>query len=713
MNISIRPFIALFLSAALIFQTLSPAYAQLLPQESSFNAFPLSNFFSDTDSEAFRINSKFLTIPGALSFEAYKADINTSKSFREIASLTDEDYNNLYSAYKKALVEQEYAVDRAYFHIKKTYDYRIEDALYTANKQNQNGDKAQICDNGKCFDTYIYNLALLRALLKDGAGIEEKNKKWQWNREIMLGKAKDIYNIISYYGVSYSDTPLAQKYFRFLLEKTSDFCDNDVYMYDIAPGLAGGSGRADARQGKERRQKECSQLGLIALSLGSLDNISYQDKNANAELLYKQLEENYREDYGALVFGNYITALLMLGNNKAYEYLEKFILKDSLADGLRVGGFWQVVGKALDIISIKAWVDKFTDINNRSRGRGGRYLNEVGLRFQYIDEKAAAEYGYSDFSISLAKQGLSGYNMPYGNIYEDIGELFSQWPDKRAAKIANKALNEYALALRQGNAGYSAAHIPFITGAIKGGGVSGSNVNYVIDKLYTLDWWDLNEGTQRRINNIMAKVSKKYSAGYKPIKSKDEVKIARADTNNKVANLAIWSDLLVGAIFITAFVASIPSIARSTASFIKTVNASRSLKAARIAKIKAAGKGNLLKKVHTQIKASGVKPVKPAVKPNAPVPATPAKEVHLSKKKLKGKTTKDKRKHLSSVADKHRGANAAAPQTAEISHHTLKRGTGETPLIERPMQPVQNQGAFTVSIGEGSSGAANSRSGGD
>lgn len=675
-----------------------------LPLRAEQNPFA-SNFESSSqDSDKLLINTKFAALGNTLSFAAFKYDMSGGNIF---AKADEAALKELYFDYKKSIVAEEEAVSAAYAHINKVHKYGPKSAFDILRK----GKNDEVCDEGKCFNETIYARALLRAFLNYGAGLSENNKKWRWNREIMLEYTKHIYFILNNYGASANDTASAQKYFRYLIEKTGDWCDNDVYIADIMPGLAGGDGRADARTGKERRKNYCEKMGYAAISLALLENLSSQDVDFNARLLYKQLKDNYRKDYGAIVLGNYVTALLMTGSSTSFSFLEKFLLKDSLADGLRVGGVWQILGRVFDIISIKAWVDKYTDVNNRLRGRGGRYLNEVGLRFQYIDEETARSFGFSSFSVFLAKDGVSGYNMPYGNIFEDLGELVAMWPDKRALNIANKAVNNYACALRKGDAGYTYVHTPFVAGAIKSGMVKSANTAYVVNKLYSLDWWDLNEGTQRRVNNLAAKVSRGYGAGYKSEKTKDAIKAARAAKNKKIAELAVWGDMLVSAVLMTSFVISIPSLARGTSSFIKSFSASKSLKAARIAKIRNAGKGNLLNKISSGKKvSSAASPVKnggaksTGTEPRTASPAPKKSPASVTGQKAKGSTS------LSSVTKKRRAADRPAAPTApkKGSDPAKQTVTGQVNLSEKASQNITDISVrpenLTVSIGEGSGG---------
>lgn len=693
--------IAVILSIFILAQSALPGFAQ------TYKA-PLyePHFFINKeellDSEKLSINAEFFKIGNTLSFEKYKAALSSDKDLVSLRKLSQTQWEELYFAYKKAVVEQEAQVTSAYNHIKKNYKYGPEDALRAA-KINKNN---KICDNGKCFDPVIYNRALLRALLRYGAGVDETNKKWRWNGEIMLNSAKDIYNILSKYGINEGDLSFAQKYFRYLLEKTGSYCGNDLHMADIMPGLTGRSGAADAKIAKEARFKSCERLGYIALSLPLLEELSSNDKTQNAEIIYQQLKSNYKKDYGALVLGNYVTALLMIGNNKAYRRLEDFLLSDSLKDGLRVGGVWQILGRVLDILSIKAWVDATTEATNKIRGRGGRYLNEVGLKFQYVDEDTAKSYGYSAVSVSMAKDGYKGYNIPYGNILEDIGVLLSQWPDKRAQAIVNKAVNNYVSALRNNFSGYSSVHIPLVTGAIKGGGVKGRNVKYAVDKLYALDWWDLNEGTQRRVNNIMAKASKKYGFGNKPLKTKDNIKKSRADKNQRIAQLAVWGDILVGAIFISSLALSLPSLARGMSSFVKTFQTSKAARSARINTIRKAGKADLLKKTSSNIKRGGTAPRKGSS-------GKTAKKAPADNNKASAAKNNAKSEDLASVVKKRKEAEVgtASQNGAENAGKKSPISSSlQTPIEEKTVRlfpyTEKNSPTFTATVGEGGGGAS-------
>lgn len=697
---------SVILSLFMLAQSSLPAYAQAYKE----NPFPfhISNNGVSFDEEKFSINAKFLTIGNTLSFEDYKSVMSCDEDLKSLGTISTDEWKDLYFEYKKAVVAEEDAVAAAYNYINTTHKYGPKDAALVANDPKSRNENGDICDEGECFAPLIYNRALLRALLKDGAGVDETDKEWRWNDELMLAPAKNIYNIISEYGISLADIAFAQKYFRFLINKTNKHCDNDVYMADIMPGSAGGEGRADARQGKEERRASCEKLGYIALSLGLLDELSVSDKNENAELLYKQLKNNYRKDYGALVLGNYVTALLLTGNDKAYQLLEKFLLKDSLSDGLRFGNVWQVLGRVFDVILIKAWLDKAIDINDKIRGRGGRYLNEVGLRFQYLDEETAKEYGYSDFNISMAKDGQSGYNMPYGNLLEDIGVLLSQWPDNRARAIANKAVNNYALALQNSNEGYFAVHIPLVTGAIKGGGANGGNTHYVMGKLYNLDWWDLNEGTQRRVNNIMARVSGDYGAGYKPEKTENTIKISRSENTQKIARLAIWGDILISAILMTSFIVSLPSLAKGTASFIKSLKSSKAAKIARMLKVRGAGKKALLERGAGNVKKSGTTAAKQSVqdfKRSATISAAEKKARNAVK------TIKKRTKDISLLADKYRKARVTSDSPKILAAKTpLNEGTAKMVLSGQTVKGAPaiegERAVLTATIGEGGGAAA-------
>ncbi len=689
--------------------------------------FPGLDSLNNIDKEQLQINITFASLTDKLSYEQFKTAVQKELGPVTSGLLEEESYKAGFDFYKAGLVGHELQIREAAAFIKKLWPYNV-DKAYSHMPRAKGG---QICQEGKCFDEVIYNHALLRTLLNEAVGTSETNKAWKWNDEIMMVYVKPVYYISADFGADGNDAALLRKYFTSIISKTGDYCDNDIYKAEIVPGLANADDRQKARDGKEKRAKYCEGAGFAMSGLAVMESTAAQ-KEASAALIYKMLKKSYRDDYGAIVLSSAIPSLMALGTNSAYANIEKFLLVESLNDGLSLGSGWQVLGKALDIISIKAWVDKFTDINNRIRGRGGRFLNKVGIKMQYIDSDAATELGYSNFSIALAKDGHSGYNMPYGNILEDIGYMLSSSRDSRAKKIAQKAVNLYADAFKNPGGefigvahdmavttpvrkAYDLVHIPLVVGAIKGGGVTGGNANIAVDKLYNLDWWDLNEGTQRRINNLMAKTGTKYTSNKMPLKAADEIKKIRASRNSTIGDMAVWADMAVAAVMIAGLIVSIPSMVKGASGLINT--------ASRIRAIKAAGKTNLLKSVSANIKASGVKPsvvkaglqakyqenavlarsevlrAKRGIKagPDGAAIKTPAQSATQTSAKAVQNTAADGASRAS-MAEKVRAANAAK-----------KPSTVQYTLVENDVKTADVLGknkTLTATVGEGGGGAA-------
>ncbi len=574
----------------------------------------------------------------------------------------------LYNAYKSALVSEYFEMQKAQAAVKKAYKYNADRALYTEPQAS-----GLICIDQQCFSPSVFNRAMLRLIIDQATGADEENKKFKNNMEIMTAYTRNAFYALQSHGAHPADIPAASDYFTQILKAAPQLCDNDTYLADIMPGLANADDRTNAGKGKDARRTACQSAAYAMLALPLLD-VTPAQASSNVQLVYKTLNKTYREDYGILILTHAVPSLMAFNTQEAYEYLEKFLLKDSLADGLQKGSVWQVLGKVLDIISIKAWVDKFTDTNNMLRGRGGRFLNNAGPQFQYIDEEAAKQMGYKDWQINNVQNGAIGYNLPYRTVWEDIGFTLASSNVPQANSIARKAVAAYTLALRQSGNAYNAVHTPLVLGALSTGKVQGFDTGFAVKNLYNLDWWDLNEGTQRRINNQMVKVAAKYGLTLRE-KTLDETKKIRAARNERIANLAVWADMLAGAVFATMLISSLPAIIKNTGNFVSN--------ASRLRTISKAGKTNLLKTVSSNIKNT----------PKAnPAPVKPLPKAQVISQKPVAQTT-------------------AQPKLSAVDFVEVKNANGTKDLVHKWTLQQQLSNAktanYTTQIGGAGGGGAN------
>ncbi len=590
----------LILSATIIINVQLPLYAQQKPYTKPYTAAKDNTNVVNRQLEIAIAKAVAVPkIPYTLTFEEVsKAADKEAKDHK----LLKEDYEDIYNQYLASLKGQDIQVSYATAILRK--EYRPEGLIsYFQNKASKEGI---VCEGKICYPVEVWLHGVLRVILYQSTGQDTNHKQFKENRDIMLASVPHIYDIVMHYGLNRNDAYSLQKHLRFVLKGADKYCDNDTYTYDIAPGFAGGEGRADARQGKERRQKECENIGKAMLTLAMIGPWE-QDRNQNAKDIYDVVRDTHDDDYGAITLSTGINALMAVDNTQAYEFIENILTKDTVPTGTTLKAIENFGTQLLDLLSISAWANKGIEAVNISRGGGGRYLNDYNQTLQYIDEEYSRASGISDFGLSAIKANPSlGYNVSYRNVLEDIGIMLGNSKSPAAVKLSKKIISKYIseeakrpACLAAGQITLSAfelcspgkkMHIPLVTGILQGAEITDNTAAKIIN---TLDWWDLNEGTQRRINNT---VTDKYSGTVK--RTLDEAKKKRNDQNKKIATASLWADILVSAVFITLLAKSLPSMVKSVANAARTMRATVS------------GKGNLLKIVRTNIKTGGVNPAK-------------------------------------------------------------------------------------------------------
>lgn len=654
----------LSLSAAMLFECGPSALAQQYDYKIAQDK---TRVAQNIDSKLIKAYGK-ASLPAPISYEQARAMLAKED---KAGKLTEKDYTDLYNQYLKNVAAQDANVSAVYKKLSK--EINLSGDLDYAFRESRTSGK--VCEGKECYDIQDYAQGFLRARLYDAAGLRDgTSSKYRWNGEIMLEAIPDIYYAYYNYGIHRSDEQFLQKYLRFLIDKADDYCDNDTYLADIAPGAAGADGRTKAWRGKARRQKECESIGKAMILLG-IASESGKDKIENSKLIYEATEDTYKDDYGAITLTSGISALMAIGTKGSYYYIDKLLTEDSLHAGqnfgtVKNGFFW-----FMDLLSVESWIEKGTDINNRSRGRGGRYLNPLTAMFQYVDEDAARDMGISSFSVSVAKDhpGL-GYNIPYRNVFEDLGIMIASTGTVQGNAIASKIINGYTAALKENGNRNRSANTALVTGVLEAGTIKSDAATYAAKKLNSLDWWDLNEATQRRINNAAAK----YAGTVK--RSKDQAKIKRNETNTKIINAGVWTDMLVSAVFIMSLVVSLPGIVKSAGTLARNVS--------RIRAIKAAGKANLLKVTRARIAALPVKPV--AVKNSLSVkkPAVKAADVKVAEPKPVVKNT----------AVKEMSIKPSSVKSGQIQYSLTEQSAAESFI-------TNNQATLTATVGEGGGGA--------
>lgn len=477
--------------------------------------------------------------------------------------------------------------------VSEDYRYQFEGCIGELKKAEfKKGEEADtVCRNGECVSSAAYAHGCTRY------GLE--NAYWQGRPLAEL--AGDFSYLARMYGVSTKDAKKLRQYFNDLMQKEASACKVGFY---IPHGSM--AARADKRREQELQGKRCENITLAVLGLGSLEG-SPAELNANASAIRAFMSKYYDKGYGSAVIMNGAMGLALIGTPYAYKQLDEFLLDETLAVAQHRSSWWDGVWNAIsNILSLESWGEAAIGAVNRSRKNGnGRYLNSVTEKFQYLDQDEASRQGFA--WTGWQSEALQ---YPMGNVFEDVGVMLAQDENPEGRKLAKKIA---AL----GNAGAESnrigdkVHYPLLAGVVTGTpdwnkGLGGTY--RLMQRLYQNDWWDLNEGTQRRIHHRAAMAAN--ATGLKnPWKepAKDADKLQRSIYNKRLKTITFAGDITLSVIFITMLVGSLPSLGKGAAAYLKILRSNK----IRVANIKAAGKGTLLKGVQTQRRAAAVKAVKP------------------------------------------------------------------------------------------------------
>jgi len=343
---------------------------------------------------------------------------------------------------------------------------------------------------------------------------------------------------------------------------------------------------------KDRAAREtCEKLSEAMVLYGSLYLNAERGSAEASNLIYKTVKEVYDEDFGAIALQSGIGSLLMIDTPTSVNKIYDLLMKDTVKERKWYAGLKEI----LKLLSLEEWNKKGIAGVNAIRGGAGNYLNETGIKLQYVDRKEAKANGLSDFNIDNAQNAIPDiqvkYNLPYGNVLEDIGVMIASYKGYQTRGLI-KRIKETYLQHKHLNGMGDKLHMPLIVGIYSV--LPQTSVN---KPLYNADWWDLNEGTQRRVNNLAG-----VAAGFKA-RGKDEAKLRRSLDNHKVQQLGFWGDIFLTAVFMGMLVMSVPSIVRGAGALMRHA---ANLRAIRVARIRVTGHGRVLNNVRANMKARGV-----------------------------------------------------------------------------------------------------------
>lgn len=454
----------------------------------------------------------------------------------------------------KQAQEDNSLVDQGYKMAKEMCLYRpsecVAETLFKAESE-ASGDilQAVVC-NEKEEDECLTGLAFARG------GIRYALEEAYWQGKPIKEVGGKISALVTEYGVqTKQDSDKAKKYFYDLLQDAYDDCDSG---FSIDYGSA--SHRADQRQARERKANYCA-LEVAGLSAIAMLSQTAKEKNEAAEKIYDLLEDTYSSSAAGIVIPGCISALAILNTPKSYSLIEEFLTDESIPT---------TAGDVLHSVSLSGMARGVLRGANNLRGGDSRYLNRINESFQYIDTSEARRQGHKS---TIYPQG----QYPQGNLLEDVGYMLGDLSRENklaynlSSKLVKKA-NQYA---EDDTHAAGSIHYPLILGILDGARKHKSffaNVpsHELLTLFYEGDWWDINEGTQRRVHYKAHQFAKERGYKWKE-PTKDPAKYERYVYNSRILNMGEMGDLFIAAVAMGELVVSLPSMATGLAGCVRAL----------------------------------------------------------------------------------------------------------------------------------------------
>ena len=361
----------------------------------------------------------------------------------------------------------------------------------------------------------------------------------------VIGNSVQIVKALKEYGVSEADKDLAREELAGML-KVKGLCEDKRGGIKI--------GDVDGKNVRGDYEYNLRTVPLCQFSLDVMEGlgvlaVQHKDKKAVDEI-YNYMVAKHREGLGPMVV--YQGAALLMGIDSQYSY-------GKLKEFLKERAHQTTGGKILSSLSYLSFEGLSRGVQEGSSE--GKHLNGYTARYGYLDRETAEGYNPNLAIDIVTAQPLTSdgkYQLPMGNVYEDIGAMLAADAMKngKSAALATDILK---------SSGYE---WPLVSGVLLGEKgkyaykALGSNAVKMWRGLLAADYADMNEGTQRRMKSRAAvaletsgAVSGTEVAQYK---AKDEGKFARYSRQEKV-------NFGLGALDILVIVVTLPLLVKGVA----------------------------------------------------------------------------------------------------------------------------------------------------
>ena len=406
-----------------------------------------------------------------------------------------------------------------------------------------------------------------------------------------------------------------------------------------------------------------------------------QERKQVASGVYSLMKSEYDAVGGGIIMTGGTVALGVLGTQDAYAKLERFLTDDTIPS--TAGNVWE---------GINSPIKSSTQNSYKASRKDGRYLNRINEKFLYLDKQEAKKQGFS----TTAWQSPA-IQYPYANTLEDVGVLLGQQSAENGAakRLATKIVQQANQYAKNGEQMAADVHYPVVVGIMDGWRQINHSMNIPSKELITLlykgNWFDINEGTQRRVHR------KAYEFGLRrnmvfdpPVKNKQKVQdymtYAKAETAASVA------DVVAQFVLLDMVITKLPALAKGIPNAVRFLK-QRSTWVGTKNFIRKLPRTSSVQKAKAGTQAIAKQPVKASATPKATSSAKP--KVSQQAAKPRGSAQQPRQTIQAQTGTQPApSANAPAPSQAAAS---ATENAGAPARAVKPQTPAAEPGTSAVS----------------
>ncbi len=479
--------------------------------------------------------------------------------FRVSASNSLEEAVTRQMARNQQQAETEYWIERGEVLASKnsTYHYWeqvISKLIEARNQARGNIQEAVVCsENGEeCIPALAYAWGGIHHGIKDS--------QLYYKGQIIDSTATDFAWLVSNFGIyGESDRKEAVRYFYDLIKMAGEDCSNGAFEYGSQEH------RADQRIASEKQAKRCATEVSVIPALAMITKGASEQQKA-AQTFYNLLKDKYDTAVGGAVIQACVTGLGVLGTQKSYQLLETFLTDDTIPS--TAGNVLHGIGSPFETLAQNG-----LRAASNIRGGNSRFLNRINEQFQYLDKEEAKRQGFTNTAWQS-----EGIQYPYANVLEEVGAFLGQQSatNTYARALAKKLVGKANQAAKEKTNAAGVMHYPLVLGIMDGWREHGKTFIYepapeLINFFYKGDWFDLNEGTQRRVHYKAYQFAR--SRGWTPeLPKRDPEKIQRTIYNSRLLTIGFAGDSVLTVLMTGYLIKSIPALAKGIPQAVKTLS---------------------------------------------------------------------------------------------------------------------------------------------